>query len=106
MIKKLLIKKQNYVYILECIDGTYYTGWTNDMKKRFENHINGKGAKYTKWKKPLKIVYIQECEDKSTSLKREIEIKNMSKHQKIKLVQNHKEITKEILGCIFNDNMI
>ena len=49
----------NYTYILECEDHTYYTGWTNDLEKRFQAHLNGKGAKYTKSHRPLRIAYYE-----------------------------------------------
>ena len=57
--------KKDCVYILECNDGTLYTGWTNDIDKRFKAHNDGKGAKYTKGRRPLKLVYLEELETKS-----------------------------------------
>ena len=71
------MEKKDCVYILECNDGTLYTGWTNDIDKRFKAHDDGKGAKYTKGRRPLKLVYLEELETKSEALKRENEIKKM-----------------------------
>ena len=56
------MEKKDCVYILECNDGTLYTGWTNDIDKRFKAHNDGKGAKYTKGRRPLKLVYLEELE--------------------------------------------
>lgn len=79
--------KKDCVYILECNDGTLYTGWTNDIDKRFKAHNDGKGAKYTKGRRPLKLVYLEELETKSEALKRENEIKKMTKDKKRQLIK-------------------
>ena len=79
------MKKKDCVYILECNDGTLYTGWTNDIDKRFKAHNDGKGAKYTKGRRPLKLVYLEELETKSEALKRENKIKKMTKDKKRQL---------------------
>ena len=75
-----------YVYILRCADDSLYCGYTTDVEKRFEKHKSGKGAKYTRSHLPLEIVYIEEFENKSDALKRECEIKSMTRLQKEKLV--------------------
>lgn len=75
-----------FVYILQCIDQSLYTGITNDLEKKFEAHTTGKGSKYTRGHKPLKVVYTEEFPDKSTALKRELEIKSLSKSAKIALI--------------------
>ena len=80
------MKKKDCVYILECNDGTLYTGWTNDIDKRFKAHNDGKGAKYTKGRRPLKLVYLEELETKSEALKRENKIKKMTKDKKRQLI--------------------
>ncbi len=72
-----------YIYILLCSDNSLYTGSTNDLDKRFINHTNGKGGKYTRSHKPLKIVHTEEFKTKSEALKREIEIKSWSRSKKI-----------------------
>jgi putative endonuclease len=71
-----------YTYILECEDGSYYTGWTNDLEKRYKAHCSGKGAKYTRSHKPVRIAYYEESEDKITAEKREYEIKHLTRKQK------------------------
>ena len=81
------MEKKDCVYILECNDGTLYTGWTNDIDKRFKAHNDGKGAKYTKGRRPLKLVYLEELETKSDALKRENEIKKMTKDKKRQLIK-------------------
>ena len=76
-----------YVYVLRCADGSLYCGYTNDVEKRFEKHKSGKGAKYTRSHLPLEIVYVEEFENKSDALKREHEIKSMTRSQKEKLLE-------------------
>ena len=66
----------NYVYILKCSDDSLYTGWTNNLEKRFKAHSTGKGAKYTKARLPVELVYYEEFEDKIDAMKREYEIKH------------------------------
>ncbi|QIB67889.1 GIY-YIG nuclease family protein [Aminipila butyrica] len=79
---------KNYVYMLECVDGTYYTGWTVDLAKRLREHNEGtslKAAKYTRGRRPVKLIYWEECADKSQALKREWAIKKMTRAKKEKL---------------------
>lgn len=76
----------NYVYILECSDKTYYTGWTKDLEKRVNTHNNGKGAKYTRGRRPVKLIYFENFNDKIEAMKREYEIKQMSRKEKEKLI--------------------
>lgn len=80
-------KMKNYVYILECSDGTLYTGWTNDLEKRVKKHNLGEGAKYTRGRTPCRLVYFEEFETKIEATKREYAIKKLSKDKKIKLIQ-------------------
>ena len=75
-----------YVYILECSDNTLYTGWTNNLDKRLEVHLRGKGAKYTRCRLPVKLVYFEEYEDKISAQKREYAIKQMRREQKMELI--------------------
>jgi len=75
-----------FVYILRCGDDSLYTGITNNIEKRINAHENGSGAKYTKGRGPLTLVYMQECADKSTAAKREMEIKKMGREKKEALV--------------------
>lgn len=74
-----------YVYILECSDGTLYTGITNDLNKRIETHNKGKGAKYTKTRLPVKLLVSFEAEDRSKASKEEYRIKQLTREQKLKL---------------------
>ena len=79
-----------YVYILKCCDGTLYCGYTNDVEKRFETHQSGKGAKYTRGRLPLELVYTEEFETKSEAMKRECEIKKMSREKKMEIIKNQR----------------
>ena len=74
------------LYILRCGDGSLYTGITTDVEKRLEVHRSGKGAKYTRGRGPLEVVYREECGDHSTALKRELEIKKLTHEEKEKLI--------------------
>lgn len=78
----------NYVYILECSDGTFYTGWTNNLERRIDMHSKGKGAKYTRGRCPVKLVHYEEFEEKSDALKREYAIKQLSREKKILLINS------------------
>ena len=76
------------VYIVECSDTTLYTGWTTNMEKRLQEHNEGKaGAKYTRGRRPVKLVYQEPCSTRSDALKREREIKKMSRAQKLLLIE-------------------
>lgn len=72
----------HYTYMLKCKDSTYYIGYTNDLEKRLQAHNEGKGAKYTKGRGPVELVYYEEYEDKSTAMRREWELKQLSRKQK------------------------
>lgn len=76
----------NYTYILECSDGTYYTGWTNDLEKRVKMHNAGKGAKYTKPRRPVVLTYYEAFQTKEEAMRREWEIKQLSRKEKEQLV--------------------
>ncbi len=78
-----------FVYILECSDRTLYTGWTNNMEKRLQEHNEGKsGAKYTRGRRPVRLVYRELCPTKSDALKRERDIKKLSRAQKLLLIES------------------
>ena len=85
----------NYVYILECSDGTLYTGWTNNLDKRIEQHCNGTGAKYTRGRGPVRLVYHEEFNDKRDAMRREYEIKRYSRINKLKLIENMQKYDKK-----------
>ena len=74
------------VYIVECADGTYYTGWAIDPERRVAVHNKGRGAKYTKVRLPVKLVYIEELPDIKSAMKREIAIKKLTRERKKKLL--------------------
>lgn len=76
----------NYTYILECADHSLYTGWTNHLEARVQAHNDGKGAKYTKSRRPVKLVYFETFETKEEAMKREYAIKQLTRAQKEKLI--------------------
>lgn len=76
----------NYVYIVECSDGTFYTGWTNNLERRIEMHSKGIGAKYTKGRAPVRLVYHEMFDTKEAAMKREYQIKKLTKQEKILLI--------------------
>ena len=77
---------KNFTYIVECSDHTLYTGWTNDLEKRIEAHNTGKGAKYTKTRRPVRLVYFETFATKEEAMSREYHIKSMSRQEKMKLI--------------------
>ena len=77
----------NYTYILKWKDGSLYTGWTNDLEQRVAAHNTGKGAKYTKARRPVELVYFEEFETKEQAMKREYAIKQMARKDKLELVR-------------------
>ena len=78
---------KNYTYIVLCKDNTYYTGWTNDLEKRMEAHNCGRGAKYTKGRFPVHLVYWEEFETRQEAMRRECEIKRLSRKEKELLIE-------------------
>lgn len=91
--------KKSFTYILRCADGTLYTGWTTDLKKRIRVHNSGKGSKYTRCRLPVELVYFEEFSTKHEAMSREVYIKQMSRAQKELLVKNlntHKHSTSDV----------
>lgn len=80
--------KKYFTYILLTEQNTLYCGYTDDVEKRFQAHLEGKGAKYTRSHKPIKIVYQKEFETKSDAMKEERRIKNLSRFEKLRLINN------------------
>jgi putative endonuclease len=76
----------NFTYILECADGTLYTGWTNDLEKRLKAHSSGKASKYTKTRLPVKLVYFEQHETKHDAMSREAKIKLLTRAEKIEII--------------------
>jgi putative endonuclease len=77
-----------YVYILLCIDGSFYTGYTGDLNERIRQHENGKGARYTKSHRPQKVAYVELFNSRSNAMKRERAIKKFTHQQKQELVNS------------------
>ncbi len=81
----------SFTYIVACADGTLYTGWTNDLDKRVKAHNDGKGAKYTKCRRPVSLAYFERYETKEQAMHREYEIKRLSRKEKLKLIGKSEE---------------
>ena len=79
---------RNFIYIAECSDGSWYTGWTTDVSKRVETHNSGKGAKYTRARLPVELVYTEEFDDKIEAQKREYAIKQLTRAEKESLIES------------------
>ncbi len=76
----------NWTYVVECADGTLYTGWTNDLENRINTHNSGKGAKYTRTRLPVKLVYYEEFETEKAARSREWHIKRLTRAEKERLI--------------------
>ena len=81
------MRKGNYMYILECADGSFYTGWTNDLQKRLRLYNQGKASKYTRSRLPVRLVYMEEHQTKQEAMKREYAIKQLSRQDKMQLIR-------------------
>jgi putative endonuclease len=92
---QVVMKKEFFCYMLRCSDGTYYTGWSTNPEKRVAIHNRGRGAKYTRSRLPVQLVYVETCRDKSAALKREGAIKVLSHAHKDSLL--HKDYQKRSL---------
>ena len=84
--KGVALEKTWYLYILRCGDGSLYTGITTDVQRRLKAHLAGKGAKYTRGRGPLELVYREECGGHSEALKRELEVKALTREEKERLI--------------------
>jgi len=82
-----------FCYILECCDGSFYTGWTTDPIRRTKTHNSGKGAKYTRTRTPVRLVYTEELPDRASAMKRELAIKKLKHLGKQKLITNQTLVT-------------
>lgn len=85
------MKDTAYTYIVECADGTFYTGWTNQLEQRIESHNQGTGAKYTRSRRPVRLVYYEAFASKQEAMKREYAIKKLSRKDKLRLIQTEDE---------------
>ncbi|MBP3209824.1 MAG: GIY-YIG nuclease family protein [Oscillospiraceae bacterium] len=91
--KKSNLREGNYVYLLRCADDSLYCGWTTDLEGRIAAHNNGTGAKYTKSRRPVELVYFEEYENRHEALSREWHIKRMSRAEKLHLLEKTEEET-------------
>ena len=91
-----------YLYILRCGDGTLYTGITTDVEKRLETHRAGKGAKYTRGRGPVQLRWKEECPDHSHALRREIQVKRLSRSEKWQLIGGNDK--NNIVACTMPDD--
>ena len=85
----------NYTYLVECADKSLYCGWTNDLGKRIAAHNAGRGAKYTKARRPVALVYYEEIETKEKAMRREAEIKRLDRKDKLALIENRDPLKEE-----------
>ena len=81
------MSKNNYTYILLCSDGTYYCGWTNDLEKRINAHNNDTASKYTRVRRPVRLVYYESFETKQEAMSREYHIKQLKRKEKESLIK-------------------
>ena len=84
-----------FCYMLECADGTYYTGWTTDPDRRLRQHNRGKGARYTSLRRPVRLVYIEPQADRSDALRRERKLKHLTHAQKKALIGSSQSVPKK-----------
>jgi len=84
-----------YCYILKCSDSTLYTGWTTDIKRRVKQHNAGQGARYTRIRRPVKLVYAESLPDRSAAQKRELAIKRLPRAKKLMLIHSHRRDAKK-----------
>ncbi len=87
----------NYTYILKCRDGSLYTGWTTDLERRLKEHNSGKGAKYTKSRRPVVLAYYETFDTKEEAMKREYAIKQLKRKDKLMLLES-REIESKTLS--------
>ena len=87
------LRERNYVYLLRCADDSLYCGWTTDLEGRIAAHNNGTGAKYTKSRRPVELVYFEEYENRREALSREWHIKRLSRAEKLHLLEKADEET-------------
>lgn len=92
-----------YTYVVRCSDGTLYTGWTNDLPKRIAAHNAGKGAKYTRSRLPVVLVYAECHADKISAMRREYRIKRMTRAEKDALIESKRNIAEEITRIFETD---
>ncbi|MBE5977254.1 GIY-YIG nuclease family protein [Lacrimispora xylanisolvens] len=82
----------NYTYLVKCADNTLYCGWTNHLEKRMEAHNQGRGAKYTKTRRPVELVYYESYPTKEEAMRREVQIKKLSRKDKLFLIEKSESL--------------
>ena len=82
---------KNVTYILKCSDNSLYTGWTNNIKPRLKMHNEGKGAKYTRGRGPVELVYLEEFDTKQEAMSKEAKIKRLTRKEKLLLIENYQQ---------------
>jgi len=95
----------HYTYMLRCKDNTYYTGYTNNLEKRMKAHNEGKGAKYTRGRGPVELIYYEEFEDKTSAMSREYEIKRLTRNEKEVLRQEWEKNNRSIINGMINSEI-
>ena len=90
---------KNVTYILKCNDNSLYTGWTNDITHRLKMHNEGKGAKYTRGRGPVELVYLEEFETKQEAMSREAKIKRLTRKEKLLLIETYQQEQK-LISCL------
>jgi putative endonuclease len=88
---------ENCTYILQCGDGSLYTGWTNDMQRRLQAHKSGQGAKYTRGRGPLTLVYLEQSDSRHQAMSREAQIKRLDRKGKMALIHSQSEAQRELI---------
>jgi putative endonuclease len=88
---------ESYCYIVRCSDGSFYTGWTTDPSRRVEEHNSGSGSRYTRIRRPVRLVYLEELRSRRAAMRRERAIKNMSRARKKTLIRERREVLKDYL---------
>lgn len=81
------LKSAFFCYMVQCSDGSYYTGWTTDPERRVKEHNSGRGALYTKFRRPVELIYLEQVEDRSSAQQREHAIKKLTRQKKTELVK-------------------
>jgi putative endonuclease len=87
-----------FVYLVECADGTLYAGWTVDLQRRVKAHNRGKGARYTRSRRPVRLVYWEPCDSQGAALRREAALRRLNRSQKLALVEQHRAYPSEQYG--------
>ncbi|MFQ5610708.1 MAG: GIY-YIG nuclease family protein [Anaerolineae bacterium] len=87
-----------FVYMVECVDGTLYTGWTTDLERRLKTHNAGRGAKYTRERLPVRLVYWEEVSDRAAAQKRELAIKRLRRSKKLEMIAAQQENSNRAQG--------